>query len=107
RDPASSTALLLFFVLHGVVHLAGAARHGASVPLEAVGRYENALVRGWAVHLPLWNSARHIDRTRSCVRMRRWDFSTGASAIHTTQGPGIFSGRQRLFTPVGLCAAVG
>ncbi|MFE9862200.1 hypothetical protein ACFYPZ_05395 [Streptomyces sp. NPDC005506] len=28
-DPASSTALLLFFVLHGVVHLAGAARHGA------------------------------------------------------------------------------
>ncbi|WP_326814141.1 hypothetical protein OIE61_09710 [Streptomyces sp. NBC_01762] len=28
-DPASSTALLLFFVLHGVVHLAGAARYGA------------------------------------------------------------------------------
>ncbi|MFE4953932.1 hypothetical protein ACFRCW_07465 [Streptomyces sp. NPDC056653] len=28
-DPASSTALLLFFVLHGAVHLAGAARHGA------------------------------------------------------------------------------
>ncbi|WP_392841728.1 hypothetical protein [Streptomyces sp. LN500] len=28
-DPASSTALLLFFVLHGVVHLGGAARHGA------------------------------------------------------------------------------
>ncbi|MET8125298.1 hypothetical protein [Streptomyces sp. NPDC005231] len=28
-DPASSTALLLFFVLHGVVQLAGAARHGA------------------------------------------------------------------------------
>ncbi|MFC8233959.1 hypothetical protein [Streptomyces sp. NPDC057284] len=28
-DPASSTALLLFLVLHGVVHLTGAARHGA------------------------------------------------------------------------------
>ncbi|WP_406292404.1 hypothetical protein [Streptomyces sp. NBC_00624] len=28
-DPASSTALLLFFALHGVVHLAGAARHSA------------------------------------------------------------------------------
>ncbi|MGW5271695.1 hypothetical protein ACWEQP_03740 [Streptomyces sp. NPDC004044] len=28
-DPASSTALLVFFVLYGVVHLVGAARHGA------------------------------------------------------------------------------
>ncbi|MGW2064972.1 hypothetical protein ACWCO9_30880 [Streptomyces sp. NPDC001937] len=28
-DPASSTALLLFLVLHAVVHLTGAARHGA------------------------------------------------------------------------------